>query len=207
LFALGPEALSDSELLSILFGTGVRGEPVHAMAARVLAAVGGPGGLPRAERGVLAAMCGPARAASVVAALELGRRAVHAMACERPVIGSAQDAAQLLHPRLAHLEREQSMVLLLDRKHRVLTQSVVGFGGIAHAPMAPREVCAAALREPGVAAVLVAHNHPSGDPEPSGDDVRITRRLAEAASVVGLEFVDHIIVAARGWISLRSEGW
>ena len=84
-----------------------------------------------------------------------------------------------------------------------LREVVIGVGGIAHAPMEPREVFAAALREPGVAAVLVAHNHPSGDPSPSSDDRAITRRLAAAAETLGLELLDHVIVSAGGWSSLR----
>ena len=97
-------------------------------------------------------------------------------------------------------------MLLLDRRHRVIRETVVGVGGIAHAPMEPREVFASALRVPGVAAVLVAHNHPSGDAQPSPDDRAITRRLAQAAEVLGIEFVDHVIVAASGWSSLREAG-
>ena len=81
----------------------------------------------------------------------------------------------------------------------------MGVGGIAHAPMEPREILAAALREPGTAAILVGHNHPSGDPEPSSEDRAVTRRLARASEVVGLEFVDHVVVSAGGWASLRQE--
>jgi DNA repair protein RadC len=88
----------------------------------------------------------------------------------------------------------------------LLREATVGIGGVAHAPMEPREVLAAALREPGTAAFIVAHNHPSGDPEPSAEDRAITRRLADAAAVVGVEFLDHVIVGSRGWVSLRREG-
>jgi DNA repair protein RadC len=94
-------------------------------------------------------------------------------------------------------------VLLLDRRHRLLREVIVGIGGIAHAPMEPREIFAAALREPGVAALLVAHNHPSGDPTPSPEDRAVTSRLNRAAETLGLEFLDHVIVSAGGWSSLR----
>jgi len=208
LLAHGPAALSDAELLALVLGTGTRAEPVAALASRVLSEAGGPGGLARADVSQLAAIqgCGRARAAEIVAALELGRRSVRALAAERRQIRGPEDAAALLQPRLAHLEREQSMVLLLDRRHRLLREAIVGLGGVSHAPMAPREVLAAALREPGTAAFLVAHNHPSGDPEPSAEDRAITRRLSDAAAVVGLEFLDHVIVAARGWVSIRRDG-
>jgi DNA repair protein RadC len=207
LVALGPTALSDAEVLSLVLGTGGH-DGVMALAARVLAMVGGPGGLARCSETDLAAIrgMGLAKAAEVVAALELGRRAARALAGERPQILRPEDAAALLTPRLAHLQREESIVLLLDRRHRVLREVSVGVGGVAHAPMEPREVFAAAFREPGVAAVLVAHNHPSGEPTPSADDVSITRRLARGADLIGLEFVDHIIIAATGWKSLVEAG-
>ena len=207
LAALGPAALSDAELLALLIRTGSGGAGVLDVAARLLAVTGGLGAIARLTPAELAALpgLGPATAAEIVAALELGRRASRAGA-ERPQILGPAGAAALLAPRLAHLEREESVVLLLDRRHRVIRETVVGVGGIAHAPMEPREVFAAALRVPGVAAVLVAHNHPSGDAEPSPDDRAITRRLAQAANVLGIELVDHVIVAAGGWSSLREAG-
>lgn len=207
LATLGPGALSDAEVLALILGSGGR-DGVLSLAARVLTAVGGPAGLARASDRTLSGVSGigPAKAAEVVAALELGRRAARALAAERPQILQPADAAALLSPRLAHLEREESVVLLMDRRHRVLREVSVGVGGIAHSPMEPREVFAAALREPGVAAVLVAHNHPSGEPTPSPDDVAVTRRLARGAELLGLEFVDHLIVASGGWTSLVEEG-
>ena len=207
MIALGPAALSDAEVLSLILGTGGR-DGVMALASRVLATVGGPGGLARCSETELAAIrgMGIAKAAEVVAALELGRRAARALAGDRPQIMRPDDAAALLMPRLAHLQREESVVLLLDRRHRVLREVSVGVGGVAHSPMEPREVFAAAFREPGVAAVLVAHNHPSGEPTPSPDDLAITRRLARGADLIGLEFVDHIIVAATGWKSMVEAG-
>ena len=204
--ALGPGALSDAELLALVLGTGTSREGVLDVAARVLTSVGGLGPLARLAASELAALpgLGPAKASEIVAALELGRRACADPGAERAQILSPADAAALLSPRMAHLEHERSIVLLLDRRHRVLREAVVGVGGIAHAPMEPREVFAPALREPGVAAVLVAHNHPSGDPAPSREDHAVTRRLAAAAEMLGLEFVDHVVVAAGGWASLRT---
>jgi DNA repair protein RadC len=207
LAALGPSALSDAELLALLLRTGTAREDVLAFASRVLVALGGLGAIPRMHATELVAIpgIGPATAAEIVAALELGRRAAQRLAADRPQIMRPADAAALLGPRLAHLEQEQCVALLLDRKHRLLREVVVGIGGIAHAPMEPREVFAAALREPGVAAVLVAHNHPSGEATPSAEDRAVTRRLAEGAALLGLEFLDHVIVAAAGWSSIRGE--
>jgi DNA repair protein RadC len=197
--------LSDAEVLSLVLGTGGR-EGVIALASRILAAVGGPAGLARATERELAQLpgLGPAKAAEIVAALELGRRAQRALGRSRPQIARPEDAVEILAPRLAHLEREESVALVLDRKHRLLREVCVGYGGVAHAPMEAREVFSAALREPGAAAVLVAHNHPSGDPTPSPDDVAVTRRLAHGARVVGLELLDHLIIAASGWSSVVS---
>ncbi len=205
LSALGPSALSDAELLALLLRTGTPREDVLEFASRVLSALGGLGTISRLHASELVAVpgIGPATAAEIVAALELGRRAAQRLAAERPQILRPADAAEMLAPRLAHLEQERCLALLLDRKHRLLREVVVGIGGIAHAPMEPREVFAAALREPGVAAVLVAHNHPSGDPVPSGEDRSITRRLADGAALLGLEFLDHVIVASGGWSSIR----
>jgi DNA repair protein RadC len=205
LAALGPSALSDAELLALLLRTGTAREDVLAFAARVLSALGGLGAIPRMHASELVAIpgIGPATAAEIVAALELGRRAAQRLAADRPQIMRPADAAALLGPRMAHLEQEQCVALLLDRKHRLLREVVVGVGGIAHAPMEPREVFAAALREPGVAAVLVAHNHPSGEATPSAEDRAVTRRLADGAALLGLEFLDHVIVASTGWTSIR----
>ncbi|HEX9774720.1 MAG TPA: DNA repair protein RadC [Actinomycetota bacterium] len=203
LTTVGPAGLSDAEVLSLILGTGGR-EGVMMLAARVLSAVGGPGGLARATERELAEIpgVGPAKAAELVAALELGRRAARGLAGERAQVWRPADAAALLVPRLAHLDREESVVLILDRKHRLLREVLVGVGGVAHTPMEPREVFAAALREPGAAAVIVAHNHPSGDVTPSTADIAITRRLRRGAELLGLEFVDHLVIGARDWRSL-----
>lgn len=195
--SLGARSLSDSEALALVIGSD------HAAAARLLVSAGGMAGLARRTEADLAGSCGPATASRIVAALEVGRRAARALAGERAQIIGPADAAALLMPRLAHLDREESWVIVLDRRHRVLREVQVGQGGVAHTPMEPREVFAAALREPGAAAILVAHNHPSGETTPSSDDLAITRRIERGAELVGLEFVDHVIVGARGWHSLR----
>lgn len=203
----GPDVLTDAEVLAIILGTGGT-DGVLELAHRVLRESGGPSGLARAQPGQLSGIkgIGPAKAAEIVAALELGRRAARDLGAQRPVIACAEDAAGLLQPRLLHLETETSVALLLDRKHRVLAEQTIGVGGIAHAPLDAREVFAAALRHPGIAAVLVAHNHPSGDPAPSPDDLAVTRRLARAADLLGIELVDHLIIAARGVTSLAELG-
>lgn len=209
LLAHGAAGLSDAELLALLLRTGTTREGVLELAARILAEVGGAAGLARANAERLSAVpgCGPAKASEVVAALELGRRCTRALAAKRGQIMRPEDAVELLSPGLAHLEHERSVVLLLDRRHRILREAIVGVGGVAHSPMEPREVFAAALREPGTAAIMVAHNHPSGDPSPSPEDRAVTRRLADGAALLGVEFLDHLVIAAGGWTSLRNDGW
>ena len=209
LLAWGATGLADSELLALLLRTGSAREDVLSLAARLLASVGGAGGLARATPERLASVpgCGRVRAAELVAALELGRRCARALAAEREQILGPGDVAALLEPRLSHLDREESVVLVLDRRHRVLQEVTVGVGGVAHAPMEPREVFTAVLRQPAAAAFVVAHNHPSGDPDPSPEDRAVTRRIAEGAGLLGVEFVDHVVLASGGWTSLRREGW
>ncbi len=205
----GVAVLSDHELLALVLRNGGAHEDVVALAQRLLAYGGGLGRLGRLSPSELSRIpgVGIAKSAGIVAAFELGRRSMTALALERAQILGPPDAAALLSPQLAHLHREQSVVLVLDRRHRLLRGTVVGVGGVAHAPMEPREVLQAALREPAAAAILVAHNHPSGDPTPSPEDVAVTRRLERAAELVGLEFLDHLIVAAGGWKSIRTGAW
>jgi len=209
LAAHGAAVLADHELLALVLRNGSADEDVVALAQRLLTHAGGAAGLSRLGPRELARVhgVGDAKAAGVVAAFELARRSMAAMAAERAQIAGPADAAGLLIPRLAHLDHEESIVLVLDRRHRLLRGVVVGVGGVAHAPMEPREVLQAALREPAAASILVAHNHPSGDPEPSSDDRAVTRRLEQAAALVGLDFLDHLIVASRGWRSLRTGSW
>lgn len=209
LAAHGVSVLADHELLALVLRNGSTEEDVVGLAQRVLANAGGIGGLSRLGPRELARIpgIGEAKAAGVVASFELARRSMVAMAAERAQILGPADAAGLLVPQLAHLAHEESVVLVLDRRNRLVRGVVVGVGGVAHAPMEPREVLQAALREPTAAAILVAHNHPSGDPEPSSDDLAVTRRLEQAAKLVGLDFLDHLIVASRGWKSLRTGSW
>lgn len=204
---LGPAALSESELIALVIRTEGPGTDVLALASRVAVRAQGARELGRLRLGDLSAIpgLGRAKAASIVAAMELGRRALATTPFDRPLIRGPQDAAALLLPGLAWLDREESHVLVLDRRHRLLRVALVGLGGVAHAPMEPREVFQAALREPAAAAFLVVHNHPSGDPSPSAEDLAVTHRLELGAALVGLDFVDHVIVGSGGWTSLRTQ--
>ncbi|HHS96815.1 MAG TPA: JAB domain-containing protein [Chloroflexi bacterium] len=207
LHRLGPGALSTAELLAILLRTGVGGESALAMASRLLARYGGLAGLAKAslsqleaERGV-----GLAKAAQIQAAVELGRRLMLAAPEERPQIRSPADAAMLLMPKIGHCEQEYLYVLFLDVRNRVLGSEPVYKGSLNQTQVRAADVFREAVRR-NSAAIIVAHNHPSGDPTPSPDDIAVTRDLVRAGRVLGIEVLDHLIIGHQRWVSLRERG-
>lgn len=207
LCALGPEALSDAELVALLLRTGGGRRDALALAGRLLRRYGGLAGLAAAAASELAHEegMGPAKSASLVAALELGRRfATRRLRSGEPVRGPA-DVFRHFHPRLRDARHERFLLVLLDGRHRMLREVVVSQGTLTASLVHPREVFRPALREAAAAVVLV-HNHPSGDPTPSREDREITRRLAEAGDLLGIPVLDHVVVAERGYASLREAG-
>jgi len=207
LTTLGPEALSDAELLALVLRTGGRASPALAIASRTLTRHGGLRGLAGASPTQLAAErgIGPAKAASLLASFELARRiAAHRL---RPgqALCSPADVAAAFRPRLRDAAHERFVAVLLDGRHRVLRDVVVSQGTLTASLVHPREVFRPALREAAAALILV-HNHPSGDPSPSREDAEVTRRLARAGRLLGIEVVDHVIVAEQGFSSLRERG-
>ncbi len=124
---------------------------------------------------------------------------------DRPEVVSPESAAQLVVPGFAGADRERCLAALLDTKHRLLNLAVVSVGSLDHTFMAPREVFRDALLA-NAAAIVLAHNHPSGDPEPSRDDEHVTRRLVRAGELVGVEVLDHLVVAGERWVSLARRG-
>lgn len=124
---------------------------------------------------------------------------------ERPAVTSPEAAAELLAPSLAGADRERCVAALVDTKHRLLELTTVSVGSIDHTFMSPREVFRDALLA-NAAALVLAHNHPSGDPEPSRDDERVTRRLAQAGELVGVELLDHLVIGGERWVSLARRG-
>lgn len=138
------------------------------------------------------------------AAFALGRAVERARAPVRPVIRDARSVRDLVLADVRGTEREHFFALLLDGRHRVQRRVIVGVGTLTCSLVHPREVFATAVRE-GAAAVVVAHNHPSGDPTPSGEDLEVTRRLVEAGQLLGIPLIDHVVVAAEGCVSLREQ--
>jgi DNA repair protein RadC len=204
----GIAVLSDVDLLALLIGTGAEGQSASVLAARLLDSTGGLEATARlgaeelsAHRGI-----GPAKAARILAALELGKRALSAsLEAERLEVLSFEAVVDWARPRLAALEYEEVWLLVLDGRNGLLSASRVAQGGLHGCALTPRDVLRPALRAGGSAIVLV-HNHPSGDPTPSAEDLRMTAALATASEVVGLELLDHVVVARSGATSLRDLG-
>lgn len=145
---------------------------------------------------------GPAAAARLALAFELGRRVERSRTPRRAEVGSAGAVHTLLAPELRGLERERFWVLLLDGKHRLRGLEMVSEGTLTTSLVHPREFFRAAVRA-GSAAVIAAHNHPSGDPEPSGEDLAVTRRLFRSGNLLGIPLLDHVVVAPGGYVSIR----
>jgi DNA repair protein RadC len=201
----GPERLADVDLLALLIGTGAEGESARSVAARVLDESGDLSGIRKLGRHGLAERrgIGPAKAARILAALELGHRmAEDSLEAERLVLSSFDEVARWARPRLAPLEHEEVWLLSLDGRNGLRCAHRIAQGGLHGCALTPRDVLRPALRD-GASAIILLHNHPSGDPTPSPDDIHMTRALFIACDVVGLSLLDHIVIAKGGAESLR----
>jgi DNA repair protein RadC len=200
----GAAALGDNELIALVIGSGSRRRGALALANDLLAAHGGVHALARCTPDALArtAGIGRAKAAQIVAAIALGRRTLLATVAERPRLTNARDAAQHLLPRFGASSVEQFGIVLLDTRHRVLRTAVIASGSTNTSIVEPREVFREAALG-GASAIVAFHNHPSGDPTPSPDDVALTRRLAAAGVLMGIDLVDHIILGDQRYCSLK----
>ena len=200
----GPDALSTAELVAVLLRTG---SPTRSALDVASDLIGRHGGLARLAAAGVRELCGvdgigEVKALNLLAAFELGRRLGALPARRRALIAGPADAARVLMDRLRFAEAERFVVLLLNTRHEVLDAVEVTRGGLASSPVHPREVFKPAVRE-GAAAVILVHNHPSGDPTPSRADLAITARLCRAAAVMGVPVLDHIIIGDGRWVSLR----
>lgn len=207
----GAEALSEAELVALLLGTGDGTRDARALAAELLARYAsdpdptGLRGLAEASALELADLrgLGPAKIGRLQAGLELGRRLAERTGSVRPTpIRGPADAWKLLAPRMAGLDRERFVVLLLNRKHAPISIEVVAVGSLHDVIVHPREVFKPAIRK-SAASVLLAHNHPSGDPTASPEDKVLTARLLDAGEVLGIPVVDHLVLGDAGFVSLR----
>jgi DNA repair protein RadC len=204
---LGPQNLSLPELLAILLRVGVSGENAVQVGERILQTFGGLGGLHRApyeeicaQRGV-----GPAKAAQILAAIELGRRLSTLELEERKAINSPTDAADLVKYEMSALEQEHLRVILLDTRNQLLGVVEVYRGSLNSSQVRVGELFKDAIRR-NAASVIIAHNHPSGDPTPSPDDVAITRQIAEAGKLLDIDVLDHLVIGRGRFVSLKERG-
>ncbi len=203
----GAAALGDNELVAAILGSGCRRIDALTIANDLLAARGGVHGLVRSTCDELARIggIGRAKAAQVLAAVELGRRTLAHAPSARIQLRTPREAAAYLLPQFGARPVEQFGVVLLDTKHRVLRATVLTIGSLNATAVQPREVFREAALG-GAAALIMFHNHPSGDPTPSPDDVELTRRLAAAGIVMGIDVVDHLVLADVRYWSFKEMG-
>lgn len=204
LLARGAAALSAAELVAVLLGSGVRGHSAVDLGRNLLARTGGLNALLRSELAHQPGL-GPAKRARLVAAFELARRCLGEELAARPSLASPRDSAAFLKAQLAHKPYEVFACLFLDNRHRVLAFEELFRGTLDGASVHPREVVRASLKH-NAAAVILAHNHPSGVAEPSAADRNITHQLRDALQLVGVRVLDHLVVGASEPTSMAARG-
>ncbi|MBC7879123.1 MAG: DNA repair protein RadC [Anaerolineales bacterium] len=207
LATLGPQALTNAELIAILLRVGVPGENAVEVGQRLLQKYGGLGGLHRAPIKELIEQhgIGEAKAAQIKAAIELGRRLTVEAPEEKLAINSPGDAAALVQYEMSALEQEHLRVILLDRRNRVLEIVEVYKGSVNSSQVRVGELFKEAIRT-NASALIVVHNHPSGDPTPSPDDVAVTRAITQAGKLLDVDVLDHLVIGQGKWVSLKERG-
>jgi DNA repair protein RadC len=204
----GAEALTNAELMAILIRTGLEGENALAMATRILAKYDGISGMARigypeliAERGL-----SHAKACQIMAGVELGKRVASVRNDDQAAVETPEDIANLVMAEMNGLEREHLRIILLNTKNRVVLIHNLYVGSVNAALVRPAEVFAEAVRWT-CPAIAIVHNHPSGDPHPSDEDVKMTERLIQAGNILDIEVVDHVIIGRQTFVSMREKGF
>ena len=204
----GVEALSAQEILAVIMGRGVSGESVMVTAQRLLSEFGSLRGIAAASVEQLTQIkgIGIAKACQIRAAFELANRlGTQTESGEKPVVKTPEDVAALVQGRLSDKKKEYFLALLLDTRNQLIRVAEVSVGSLDSSIVHPREVFKEAISA-SAASVIFVHNHPSGDPQASDDDVNLTKRLAEAGGIIGIDVLDHIIIGDRKYLSLKREG-
>lgn len=203
----GAASLSNAELLAIILRTGAVSESVLNLSAKLLARFGGLSGLAKAGFGELCMERGlaEAKASQLKAALELGRRLLSTQPEERMVVRSPQDVANLLQAEMSFLEQEELRLVLLNSKNQVLAISQLYKGSVNTSLIRVSELFREAVRE-NCPALVVVHNHPSGDPNPSPEDIKITEQIVKAGKLLDIEVLDHLIIGHQRYVSLKERG-
>ena len=206
LLAHGSASLSDAELLAVLLGSGVRGKDAVALGRELLMQAGGLNALLTRQDGEWrVAGLGPAKRARLTAALELARRSLAEHLADRPSLANPRESGDYLSARLRHLPYEVFACLYLDNRHRVLAYEELFRGTVDGASVHPREVVRACLKH-NAAAVIFAHNHPSGVAEPSAADQAMTRELGQALRLIGVRVLDHLVIGHAEPVSMAARG-
>jgi DNA repair protein RadC len=204
----GAGALSHAELLAILLRTGTVSESALRLAGRILSESGGLRSLVDMSKDQLTQIkgIGDAKALQIQAGIELGRRLAKSTFAERVTIRSPKDIADLVSEDLRYLQKEHFVCLFLNTKNHLIAQETLSMGSLNASIVHPREVFRAAIKRSS-ASIICVHNHPSGDPTPSPEDIQLTHRLMEAGTIIGIEVLDHVIIGDQRFISLKEQGF
>jgi DNA repair protein RadC len=204
----GPQSLSNQELLALLLRTGSREESVLQLSGRLINSFKGLRLLKEASVEELTVMkgIGEAKAIQILASVELGRRINKLNDQDRYVIRSPEDGANYCMEEMRFLSQEHFVCLYLNTKNQVLQKTTVFIGSLNASIVHPREVFKEAFRR-SAASIICLHNHPSGDPSPSREDIEVTKRLVECGKIIGIEVLDHIIIGEHKYVSLKEKGY
>ncbi|MGE6629068.1 RadC family protein [Bacillus sp. NPDC077027] len=204
----GPQSLSNHELIAILLRTGTKKESVLQVAARLLQTFGGLRLLKEASIEELSKIhgVGKAKAISILAALELGSRLHHHAPDNRYVIRSPEDGANFVMEDMRFLTQENFVCLYLNTKNQVIHKHTVFIGSLNSSIVHPREIFKEAFKR-SAASFICVHNHPSGDPTPSREDIEVTRRLFECGQLIGIQLLDHLVIGDQKFVSLKEKGY
>nr|WP_318246134.1 DNA repair protein RadC [Halobacillus halophilus] len=208
LLEIGASHLSNQELLAILLGSGTKRESVMDLAQRLLIHFEGILLLKDATLEELTAIrgIGVAKAVLIMSAIEIGKRMQQMKPVERYMIRSPEDGADFVMEEMRDLKQEHFICLFLNTKNQVLHRQTIFIGSLNASIVHPREVFKEAVKR-SAASIICAHNHPSGDPTPSQEDIQVTRRLQECGKMIGIELLDHLVIGDRKFISLKEKGY
>ncbi|NLI67299.1 MAG: DNA repair protein RadC [Bacilli bacterium] len=208
LLKYGASQLSNQELIAILIGSGTKHESVMDVANRLLIHFEGLKLLEEATIEEMTAIkgIGVAKGVTLLAAIELGRRIRQYVPEDRYIIRSPKDGANFVMESMRHLNQEHLIVLFLDTKNRIIHKQTIFIGSLNASIVHPREIFREAVKR-SAASIICVHNHPSGDPTPSQEDIQVTKRLVEAGKIMGIELLDHIIIGNQKYVSLKEKGY